>query len=85
MEYKIYSTLHYEGQEFEIKEETFASESDALNTYIDMVTHNSQVYESYESWEENSTQKGMTHWFYCGEITLQIDYIPTVKRRAMRK
>lgn len=85
MAYKIYETLHYGDMAFCVAEYTFATESEALNEYIDRVAHNSQIYESYESWEENSVQRGMTHWFYIGAITLQIDLAPIVRKRAIRK
>lgn len=85
MTYKIIETLHYEGKEYITKEEVFPSESEALNEYIARVAYNSKTYEKSESWEENSLKRGLTHWFYMGVFTLQIDYIPTPRKRTIKK
>lgn len=85
MVYKIFETLHYEGKEYTAKEDVFTSESEALNEYIDRGMRYIQIYDSYESWEENSHEKGLTHWFTSGAITLQLDLVPTIKKRAIRK
>lgn len=60
----IQQILTFEDTELKTWEETYDTESEALNTYMELVAENIAAFPKNEAWEENGSERGLLSWWF---------------------
>ena len=54
----IEQVLTFEDKKLKSWKETYSTESEALNTYMELVAENINAFPKHEAWEENGCESG---------------------------
>jgi hypothetical protein len=86
----IQHTLTFEDKELKTWKETYSTESEALNTYMELVAENIAAFPKNEAWDENGSERGLLSWWFFEiggfeHLTMQLDFYKEKRKRVIKK